>query len=108
MPATPPFIYALSLHDALPISHRAARLAALEDLEAREVGRAARRARAPERFRARFAREALERRPAAHRERLREARVGGVPHDAPAPRHDAHQVVKLALDGADVRIDVRV
>src|SRR5437762_5091178 len=51
MPATPPFIYALSLHDALPISHRAARLAALEDLEAREVGRAARRARAPERFR---------------------------------------------------------
>ena len=62
--------------------------------------------RAPQRTGAWLARKALERRPAAHLQRVPQKRVGGVPHDAPAPGHDAHQVVELALDGADVGVNV--
>ena len=80
----------------------------LEHLEAREVLAPRTRADAPARLRLRAAREALERRPAAHRQRRCEVAVGGVPDDAAAAGHGAHQVVELALDGRDVRIDVGV
>ena len=57
----------------------------------------------------RRAREALERRPARPwRASRAEPRIGGVPDDAAAARHDAHQVMELALDGGHVRVDVGV
>jgi hypothetical protein len=93
--------------DQRPV-HGAARLPALQDLEAREVAHSVHRTRAPQRLRPCLARKTLERRPAPHLQRVPEKGVGGVPHDAPAPGHDAHQVVELALDGADVGVNVGV
>ena len=52
--------------------------------------------------------EPLARRPAAHGERLTQARIGGVPDDAARAGHDAHQMMKLALDRRDVVVDVGV
>ena len=81
----------------------------LQHLEAREVRGAGHRPRRPQRRGAvRRAGKALERRPAAHGERLRQARVAGVPDDAAAAGDDAYQVMELPLDGADVGVDVGV
>ena len=90
--------------DQLPL-HLALGDTALEHLEARVVAAALRR---PERLRLRGTRETLERCPAPHGERFAQRRIGGVPDDAPAAGHDAYQVMELALDRGEVRVDVGV
>src|SRR5579862_1039444 len=78
------------------------------------AGRRERASRAPmargrlKRPRAIGAREALSRRPAPHRERLRQTRIGRVPDDTARSGHGAHEVMELPLDCGDIRIDVRV
>ena len=81
--------------------------AAFEHLELREVDR--RRARSTGHPQPACAREALERRPAAHRERRLQAAASAAFQTMPAAaRHDAHQVVELALDRGHVGVDVGV
>ncbi len=52
--------------------------------------------------------EPLHRGPAAHRQHLGQRGILAVDDEPPAPRHDAHKVVELALDGLDVGEDIGV
>src|ERR1700744_6342640 len=93
----------------IPVN-RSTGLAALEHFELREVVYAAGRPRSPQGIRRPDIRASkpLTRRPAPHGERLFEPLVRCVPYDPPPAWDDADQVVKLSLDGLDVRIDVSV
>ena len=95
------------VHDVVPPeqrpTHAADDGAAAQHVEFGTVPRA--QARLPV---AAFDAERGQRRPAAHRQDLGQARVFGVDDQAAVAGHRAHQVMELALDRRDVREDVGV